>query len=292
MIATRTRTRTLIRPKSRGRPLGLALGVLTALLCAIALLAPPPAQAQPSARTCTWNMQGASHATENKWNTGVQPLMANCDVLALQEAGAMPASATFQQSWKLQGGTVHNYTWGGTSSRPAYWVYWMQNDVNGNRVNLAIVVRAGFHVDDVASFTIPGQARPVLGVLIGGTWYFTTHADAYAANPAQNILTTVNHMVEVVYQAEFDSAYDWVVLGDFNTQPGAAQFQSITPWVLPPSGPTHNANAGNPYSTYDFAATNATHDPQLTGQVDQGIQLSDHYPVYYNFAVCNFCGAP
>lgn len=83
--SAKNRTTRLRRPV---RPLAAA-----PLIAALLSFSASPAVAQPDERTYTWNMQGASHATANKWNTGVTTLMQNCDVLALQEAGSVPSSA-------------------------------------------------------------------------------------------------------------------------------------------------------------------------------------------------------
>ncbi|MGL4178732.1 MAG: endonuclease/exonuclease/phosphatase family protein [Dermatophilaceae bacterium] len=283
-------TRNTTAPASRKGRLAAIVGLVFAVVASLGVLGATPAQAAgPDQRTCTWNMQGASHVAENKWNHDVQPLMSNCDVLALQEAGSVPASATQVGTYDLSGGTIGVYNWGGTASRPAYQIYWMQTDPNGNRVNLAIVAPVGT-ASRVATFFVTGQKRPVLGVLIGNTWYFSIHANASGPNDVQGILTHINHEVEVVYQADHNAQYDWVVLGDFNTSPAPGNFPLVSDWVIPPNGPTHNANLANPTSQLDFAATNSTdHPPQ--GLVELQVHNSDHYPVYYNFAACYACAA-
>jgi cytolethal distending toxin subunit B len=48
-------------------------------------------------------MQGSSHSTENKWNTGVANLIGRgeADVVALQEAGSVPDSAVHHHDTRL-----------------------------------------------------------------------------------------------------------------------------------------------------------------------------------------------
>ncbi|WP_240197758.1 hypothetical protein [Nonomuraea lactucae] len=92
-------------------------------------------------------MQGSSHSDQNKWNTGVAQMIGEYRLVALQEAGSVPDSARHVQDHAvaLPGGgqvTVPEYVWGGTSTRPGVFVYWLQTDPNGNRVNLALGTRA------------------------------------------------------------------------------------------------------------------------------------------------------
>ncbi len=62
----------------------------------------------------TWNIQGANHVTENKWNAGVRNLMTqrHLTVFCLQECGTMPLSA--QALAPVNG--ISLYRWGETQS--------------------------------------------------------------------------------------------------------------------------------------------------------------------------------
>lgn len=48
-------------------------------------------------KVATWNLQGASARTENKWNVNIRQLISGenaVDILAVQEAGSPPGTAT------------------------------------------------------------------------------------------------------------------------------------------------------------------------------------------------------
>ncbi|MGL4746065.1 MAG: endonuclease/exonuclease/phosphatase family protein [Dermatophilaceae bacterium] len=276
----------------------MTFSLVLAVLVALGLLSAAPAQAAGSGNgacgwnmdstlkdsavkdSAAWNMQGANHATENKWNIGVTQLMGTCQVLALQEPGALPDSVTALNTINLPQGDVEVSEWNNTSRNLGYRIYWMNTDPNSNRVHLAIVVPASLSVTGVTTFTKPGWNRPVMGILIGNTWYFTVHANASSPNNAQGILSEIDYQVHQ-YEIEHDTQFTWIALGDFNTSPSSFAHTAASGWVMPPNGPTHNANLPNPHSVYDYAATTITHSSMYQGQVQHGIHLSDHYPVHY-----------
>ncbi|OFA59164.1 hypothetical protein BEN35_02810 [Streptomyces fradiae] len=133
----------------------------------------------------TWNLQGSSHSSENKWNTGVAQMMNAYRLLALQEAGSVPDSATHvrDHAITLSSGrqwTVEEYTWGGTSTRPGSYIYWLQTDPNGNRVNLALVSATQAEQVDV----VEGPYRPALGIRTGSGYYFSLHGSSSGGGDA------------------------------------------------------------------------------------------------------------
>src|SRR5690606_6317645 len=67
-------------------------------------------------RIITWNLQGSSHGTEDKWNRGLLPLMQGsdgADVLCVQECGKVPDSAEQLEDY---GDGFSLWTWAGTGS--------------------------------------------------------------------------------------------------------------------------------------------------------------------------------
>jgi hypothetical protein len=96
----------------------------------------------------TYNMQGGTASYESKWTDDVKPLSQAHDVVALQEAGTdAPPTSTQIQAGQLSGYTFSVSKWdidthSGSESRPDYrYVYFLETDPNGHRVNLAIVIR-------------------------------------------------------------------------------------------------------------------------------------------------------
>jgi hypothetical protein len=250
----------------------------------------------------TWNMQGSNARTEVKWQSGVANLMGGLrgglrlDVLALQEAGAAPPGAqgitpanVRTNNWPINlnvidGIPVNAYTWLGTQ-RPGYYVYWINTDPNGNRVNVAIVTRRA--ADEVITFRTIGSARTVLGVRFGLTWYYTVHArsgipnDDSLNNDGADIANAINDVTDYLGTG-VAGGYRFVALGDWNRDPGELIANPDTPLraniaVDRLFAPTYPANPA-PQRNYDYLVTSNT--ARFFATV-LALYLSDHYPKVY-----------
>ena len=97
-------------------------------------------------KTATWNMQGSSASSEAKWSISVAQMFSGAngiDVLAIQEAGTLPATAEPTGREFRAFGTqvvVTEHVWNiGTSLTPdMIFNYFARTDAAVNRVNLAI----------------------------------------------------------------------------------------------------------------------------------------------------------
>lgn len=174
-------------------------------------------------RIVSWNLQGASAATESKWRVHVRQLLDGAgaaNIVALQEAGAPPASARHVQRHATAAGIpVDEYEWNlGTRTRPRLvHIYFADTDVGAHRVNLALVT------DRLADEVLllprvrPYPARPVLGVRIGNDFVLTTHAlrRQEGGNDAGALVqTVVTH-----FAARAAGLDEWILLADFNLPP-------------------------------------------------------------------------
>jgi hypothetical protein len=234
-------------------------------------LTPTHSTSSDSHHVATWNMQGASHSTENKWNTGVAQMIRDYRLVSLQEAGAVPNSAKHTRDYGVGGRTVKEYTWGGTATRPGPYIYWLETDAKGNRVNLAVVSANRAEDVDVVS----GPYRPALGIRIGTGYYFSVHASAgNGGGDAPTLLKNIDSAVST-HGKNDHASYTWYALGDYNREPKAGGLPFT---VCPPSAPTHPATAPKKY--YDYMVRNSA--PQLSGHV-LNIQLSDHLPDRFTF---------
>ncbi|WP_161784493.1 FG-GAP-like repeat-containing protein [Actinokineospora spheciospongiae] len=260
------------------RPLRALLALVSTLALAVAPIASPgSAVAAPGdlPNVGTWNLQGAGHSTENKWQTGVGSLMREYRLLALQEAGSPPESAVEQQVVTTPDGTgrewrVHEFRWLGTESRPNSYVYWLETDPNGHRVNLAIITRERVDAIDV----VAGPYRPALGVRQRGAWYFSAHGASGSGGDVPTLLNNINQRVGAHRQADH-ADYRWYALGDFNRDLRNGGIPFV---VNPTAGPTHPATA--PTSHYDYMVRD--NGVELQGTV-LAVQLSDHLAVRYTF---------
>ncbi|MBZ7949533.1 cytolethal distending toxin subunit B family protein [Campylobacter sp. RM9939] len=242
--------------------------------------------------TGTWNMQGSSASTESKWNISVRQLVTGdnpLDIVAIQEAGVLPATAimTTRQVQPVGVGIpIHEYEWNlGSLSRPniAY-IYYSRVDVGANRVNMAIVSR--IRADEVIVLPPPTVAsRPIIGIRIGNDAFFSIHALARGGNDAGAIVTAVD--------MHFRNMPDinWIIMGDFNRNP-----DQLTPLLDPDLRrrinvvypPSFTQTSGN---TIDYAVTGnsnqaAAYRPPLITAVlalagIRSFLASDHFPVNF-----------
>jgi lysophospholipase L1-like esterase len=200
--------------------------MITMLACSVLMAAfisqPREASAAPQDITnlsmATWNMQGGTDSITSKWSTGVTALtngrpsstMFAHNIVALQEAGSRPVgqgNSTVAQSGSSR---VTETLWRLPSSDTYRYVYFMETDPNGHRVNLAIVTdRVPREVRIVPSGLPDGRAT--FGVRFGTTWVFTLHALSRShGSDAPGLLRNIETAV---------GGDSWVALGDFNRDP-------------------------------------------------------------------------
>lgn len=215
-----------------------------------------------------WNMQGASHSTENKWNTGVSNLLSSgADVCSLQECGGVPASAQLIQANVAGIAGLDMYTWG--TQRTLKYILFYPADPNGNRCNLAVVTKSAIANPNTNGVLLyPAAApiwRPVIGMSINGIGVFSIHAISPGGNDAPGLLNSV---------AGYMGANAWTVSGDYNRDPSTMGGTGI---VCPPNQNTYSVT--NPQSKLDYMIKSG--GGAVYGQVITSLILSDHYPVLY-----------
>lgn len=229
----------------------------------------------------TWNMQGSNASTENKWNTGVMNILTSISptpFMCLQECGAVPQSATLIHTvyFPLGNGVtdqVDIYTWGGTSTRPAYYIFFHNWDNAGNRVNTAIVsnaLPANLTTDVILVSPDNGPVwRPALGVNFQGSWVFSFHAISPGGPDGPDLLTQVS---------QFCGQTQWYVGADWNREPHN-QVAPAGSVICPPNANTYSV--AMPVAKYDYCVMKGTN--AVTGTVIDTIVMSDHFPVGFAF---------
>lgn len=216
----------------------------------------------------TWNMQGGTNTTESKWVTFVQQLVNTYQVVCLQEAGALPATAVQVPApgWATAAppfGFMWRYaTWNlGTTTRPRNVnILWGNTDPNGNRVNLAICSLAA---PQALLYAPPGLAggRASLGIqLAPAVNVYTLHAFSGGGGDAAGLVNNINA-----------GPGPWFALGDYNRAPVWVPPAGV---LCPPNGTTHQGGG-----QLDYMVKSA--GPALVGQVQQGGSWSDHFYVVY-----------
>jgi cytolethal distending toxin subunit B len=176
-------------------------------------------------RTLTWNMQGScsndNSPNQNKWVV-VRRNFLDYDFLALQEAGALsslPGSNPIPFSNIDNPDSVSNslsiHQWNlGTNSRPEFrYIYFLETDTGGNRVNLAIVTR--LQADQVILLQPDRSFRPILGIRYRSNYVFNIHAASMGSrnNNAPNLINRVYNYMQT------RGSDSWIVMGDFNRSP-------------------------------------------------------------------------
>lgn len=249
-------------------------------------------------RVGTWNLQGSSASTENKWQVSVRQLVTGdnpINILMLQEAGSVPNSARRTGRMVQPGGTpVEEYIWElGTISRPrSVFIYHADIDVGARRVNLAIVSdRMADEVIVVHQNTIATEAsRPALGIRIGTDVFFSLHALASGGGDATALVTAIHdHFMNM-------PQITWLIAGDFNREPasllsGLDSRVTSNIRIVSPNTATHFSSRGT-NRILDYAVVGNTQAPGvqvslpalsaiLAAASVRSYLSSDHFPVRF-----------
>lgn len=250
----------------------------------------------------TWNTNGA------RWND-VRNLMVNgqFDVLAIQEAGALPTSSRNEGSVTeshdynsivneaqrlcyigemnqndVLFGTVREYSWQTSRGESFYLYYYDRRDhyvmSNGNqypRVNTAIITRQ--RADNIF-FTAPIYTnqrrtninRPIIGIRLENAVFFNVHAapDRGGRNEAGSAVNIIRD-----YMAMNSPNHTWAMIGDFNRIPSElnSEILSSTP---PMQTFIENVHTGE--------STHESPNPSSSRELDYGVlggsaSHSDHH---------------
>lgn len=249
---THTSTPTAFPPPTAQNPILPLLRVLSLLIATVLVLAglvavPAPAHAVgqylENFFPMTWNMQGGTDGQDSKWTSSVWRLLRDGhDMVALQEVGPQPPGVrTARPAIQPDPGlpAVLEYQWNPGGRRgQVYWVYFMQTDPTGNRVNLAIVTTQqaqNVYVVPPGNETPDFASRPAFGVLLPNsqTVFYTVHGNS------QNSGGDIPALLGLISgQAEAHNL-DWAAMGDYNRSPD----------TLPLTGPSSRPAGSIIYAT-------------------------------------------
>lgn len=243
-------------------------------------------------KVMTWNLQGSSAAGESKWNISVRQLvtgMDGADILMVQEAGSVPATAvlTGRQIQPVGVGIpIDEYTWNlGTIRRPdTRYIYFSRVDVGANRVNLAIVSRQrAEQVFVIRPATV--ASRPVIGISLANDVFLTTHALAGGGPDAISIVSSVNSF----FNNPSLLGYSWFMAGDFNRAPRRLQNDLVverldrTVTIVAPQVATQSSGGILDYGIIVDRSPSASTLGATISFGNMASQLSsDHLPVMFN----------
>lgn len=275
-----------------GRPRTWLLTLLATLLAALSLqvLTAGTASADIGGwRTGTYNMQGSGGGAngQSKWQSDVYPLMQQgIQVLALQEAGTIPASATDVTHRTL---TVHTNDGGyqffdlataewrpGGSRGATYYIYLLNTDPQGHRVNVAFITNQRADAVVTAYGGGGGAGRPALGLRFDGDIFWSVHALSNGGSNAAQLVRTIN---------DASAGRRWAAMGDWNRTPDALETQL---WNQQPSiarditfyrtrgQETQTQQSGN---QLDYMVSNVNDGSLGAGRLQH--MSSDHYPVMF-----------
>lgn len=250
------------------------------------------AQSTKNYSVITWNMQGAFCSGEpvSKWLQIRQLIGDGAEIVALQEAGSPNAIPSQDQITPFYIDNPDNvpenltcYRWDiGTSTRvrTAY-IYFLNLDTRGHRVNLAFV-----SVDEADEVVLLRQSvttlgRPALGIIIGSSIFFNIHA--ISSTRGHDAPALINRIYQYTVDEDISS---WMILGDFNQNSTTLESRIASEYSLINSSvmavaqdqPTHY-RGGN----LDFAVvprTQQTIFPTIIIPTDL-TAYSDHIPVAF-----------
>ncbi|MFJ7593331.1 proprotein convertase P-domain-containing protein [Streptomyces sp. NPDC097617] len=245
----------------------------------------------------TWNMQGASSASDSKWTTTVALLAVGGnnriehDVVALQEAGprsSLPGTVVRTGNITVNGRQatyqyeVRRWRVGSTTRGRDVYITWLNTDPTGNRNNVAIVS----HEDPGTPRAIAARQannsnwgmRPALGIqLSDGSQFWSFHASSNGdnrSNDAQNMLVEI---------ASASAPGMWAVLGDFNRRP-----DNLT---VPPGSQIYSSGSGTQQGGGELDYMVSNDRQTMTGWSGRRLNGagSDHYAIEFAFrAAANF----
>lgn len=237
----------------------------------------------------TYNMQGGTAGDQSKWTNDVARLCQTHDVVLLQEAGPTPPESSQTLSGGQLGGfplTVARWNIGrsGDARTPDYrYVYFLQTDPSGGRVNLAIVLRQQADQFQLAQGGLPGQSRPALGIRLGAMWFYTVHGLSGSGNDDRQLLQNISSV---------SSPYYWTAMGDYNRDPSSLTAPSGT--RIYSSGQATQING----SELDYAVSNdivecgsSVTNTRVVARRLNGLS-ADHFPVDLIAVPCPLPKAP
>jgi hypothetical protein len=230
----------------------------------------------------TYNSRGA------KWSD-IQPLLHNHEVIAIQEAGPKPeqfSNATIAYTQKCrddlgkdQDYNVIEYTWNYQTSGGLGFVYYLESDFLGKRVNAAIVIKdraikAGIICPQPDNTKKAATVRPILYVQTAkNKIYYTMHGGSYGDNTyndADSIVKAVNN------QFKKNDGMCWAILGDFNRDPNKLQLPSQDNVIVKTGKATHEKGGELDYMV--------VRDKDCRGDLNAILETgksSDHWPVSF-----------
>ncbi|MGW1195777.1 endonuclease/exonuclease/phosphatase family protein [Streptomyces sp. NPDC002536] len=256
---------------------------------------PRSARVLPPFTVESWNMQGSTAGGQCIWTMDVAPLAQNSDVVALQEAGQPPtAGTTLENSWTQYGYTVREYRWhvGSRTRGQDYFLYWMETDPNGGRVNLALVVPEARRAREVLVAYDPARpsVRPALGILPSGidAWVFTVHASAQpqAGGGGRGGWDgpRIVQEVECAAAGAQQGPYPWVAAGDWNRIPnGWAAAGAQTREVAPTQATRPQSGTVIDYAVVAAALLGTLLLRAVFTDPRRSAGQSDHLPVRFQF---------
>lgn len=182
---------------------------------------------------------GIGGSPQSRWADDIPNVLGNdVDVLALQEAGSEePAGARYtNRRFGEDGRGIAEFEY--EIAGRTYYLYWM--DVGQQRNSMAIVSRV--RVDDAVQLAVHSDvnSRPIMGVLIGTTWFFNAHGYAGTYPGFQDAGADVGSIVDRArsYAASRMPTSHWRVLGDFNIEPTNVPL-SLQRYIVRTGEPTH-----------------------------------------------------
>ena len=152
----------------------------------------------------TWNLQGAGDKSGQSKAVTFKKLLANADILCLQECGDLGLQKDI--NWKISPDDGKTVAVGEADGFAVYYYYWSE------RCNLALFFK-GQKMMERYQFFLPDKEtqRPVLGAQYNDVWIFSVHGPGKACNweYCKSVLGYINTFVS-------SGSKQWIAAGDFN----------------------------------------------------------------------------
>lgn len=157
-----------------------------------------------------------------------------------------------------------------------YYVYLLNTDPQGHRVNVAFITNQRADAIATAYGGAGGAGRPALGLRFGGDIFWSVHALSNGGSNAAQLVRAIN---------DASVGRNWAAMGDWNRTPDALETQlwnqqqgiagDIT-FYRTRGQETQTQQSGN---QLDYMVSNENDDSLGAGRLQ--LMASDHYPVMF-----------
>ncbi|OBV29975.1 hypothetical protein BKN38_05720 [Helicobacter sp. CLO-3] len=276
-IAKMTQITKATRTTTRLKVLFIALIAFTSAVCHADMRAYKIASWNLGSPYSAQSHRGAQVSIEQKWNNTIRALLMGnngADIVLLQRVSAMPAFATFLNTFTLPYANtipIHEYQWDLGKGIGSVFVYFVRADASAQELNLAIVSKKRAQEMFIIK-PYDKRTPPLFGIRLGEDVFLSADFASKKSADSAKVLGSV-----LDFFAAMPNANDiqWLVAGSFSTTPQALQ-ASIAPKIqeriniIATSTPTRKSGGNLDYAISGNSGENPYLAPPLKAYLGYG----------------------